>query len=102
MDQPWPFSHGSEQLFEFEVRALHEILPLLDVGVEEFYEVRLVVLEERDADFRQIRARLGLFEHGLDVPRDARAEVRRNRRGREKSLPQCRLVLREALLGDGW
>src|SRR5439155_17909818 len=74
----WPeiSVHGSsfaDQLFELEVRALHEVLPLLDVGVEESYEVRLVVLEERDADFRQIGTRLGLLEHALDVARDTRA-----------------------------
>src|SRR5882762_1553962 len=89
------------ELFQLEVRALHEVLPLLDVGMEEFYEVRLVVLEQRDADFRQICARLGLLEHGLDVARDTRSELGRNGNGGEESLPQRRLVLRKALLGDG-
>src|SRR5437879_11235104 len=83
------------------MRALDEVPPLLDVGVEEFYEVCLVVLEERDADFRQVRARLGLLEHGLDVARDARSELGRNGNGCEEALPECRLVLRETLLGDG-
>src|SRR5437773_8330064 len=94
-------SRSATRLFELEVRALHEVLPLLDVGVEESYEVRLVVLEERDADFRQIRARLGLLEHALYVARDARAELGRNGSGGEEALPQRRLVLRQALLGDG-
>src|SRR6267378_8249762 len=85
------------ELFELQVRALHEVLPFLDIGVEEFYEVRLVVLEERDADFRQIRARLGLLEHALDVARDVCAELGRNGNGGEEALPQRRLVLRQPL-----
>src|SRR5258706_5928832 len=89
------------ELFELEVRALHEVPPLFDVGVEASYEVCLVVLEERGADFRQICARLGLLEHGLDVARDTRSELGRNGNGREESLPERRLVLRQSLLGDG-
>src|SRR6266568_5120453 len=65
----------TSSLFELEVSALHEVLPLLDVGVEEFAELGLVVLEKRDADFCQIFARPGLLEHGLDVARDARGEL---------------------------
>src|SRR5258706_10718896 len=89
------------ELLELEVRALHEVPPLLDVGVEESYEVCLVVLEEADAAFRQFRACLGLLEHGLDVARDPRSELGRNGNGREESLPERRLVLRQSLLGDG-
>ena len=77
-----------DRLFQLEVRALHEVPPLLDVGVEEFYEVCLVVLEERDADFRQVRARLGLLEHGFDVARDTGSELGRNGDGSEESLPE--------------
>src|SRR5258706_14540331 len=87
-------------LFELQVRALDEILPLLDVGVEELPEVRPVVLEERDAGLGEVRARLGLLEHGFDVARDARPERGVDRCGREESLPQRRLVLWKPLLGD--
>src|SRR6266853_2994954 len=102
-----PFSVGSLtaslgfELFQLQMGTLHEVPPLLDVGVEEFYEVHLVVLEKRDTDLRQIRARLGLLEHGLDVACDTRSELGRNGDGSEEALPQRRLVLRQSLLGDG-
>src|SRR6267142_1045062 len=82
------------------MRALDEALPLLDVGVEELLEVRLVVLEQRDPGLAEVRARLGLLEDGLDVARDARRERSVDRRRREEALPQCRLVPWQPLLGD--
>src|SRR6267378_2951955 len=45
------------RLFELEMGALDQILPLLDVGMEEPLEVRLIVLEQRHPGLAQVRAR---------------------------------------------
>src|SRR5215831_2584590 len=81
--------------------AFHQVPPLLDIGVEEFPEIRLIVLEQRDPGLAQVRARVGLLEYALDVARDLRAERGIDRRGSEESLPQRRLIAGQPLLGDG-
>src|SRR5205085_11588809 len=74
--------------------------PLLDLGGEEALELGLRCLEERDADALQLLARLRLGERRADVGADLRGELSGKRRRREEALPQRRLVVGQALLGD--
>src|SRR5688572_17477965 len=85
---------------QFQVRLLHDVAPLLDLGGKKRAEIARGFLEQGDPDAVHLFARRSLREYRPHIARDPLGHRSVDRCGSEETLPQRGLVFGQALLGD--